>query len=49
MHNIHIGVNHGGMGCIPQNLWTHMGDDYITIPQYGWLTGRLTRLQHAFF
>ena len=26
-----------------------VGDGYITIPQYGWLTGQPTRLQNAFF
>ena len=37
----------GRRGYIPQNL--RWGDGYITIPQYGWLTGQPTRLQHAFF
>jgi len=37
----------GAMGDAFPKIYGEGG--YITIPQYGWLTGQPTRLQHAFF
>jgi len=45
-----IGVNHGGMGDASPKKNLRWGVAILPPPpQYGWLTGQPTRLEHAFF